>query len=136
MPVIADTAYPRLSSNPTDEELGAFTPSEDEISFALRHTRQPGTRLALLIYLKTFQRLGYFVQMADVPAAITAHIAASAKLTSVEAVIADYDDTSYRTRLMKLVRDFAGVSGYDRMARSIAVRAIINAARTQTICLI
>jgi hypothetical protein len=65
MPVIADTAYPHLTSTPRREELDAFTPSKDEISFALRHTRQPVTRLALLIYLKTFQRLGYFVQLRE-----------------------------------------------------------------------
>src|SRR5512135_3386704 len=131
MPVISDTAYPRLSSNPSDGEFDALTPSEDEISFALRNTRQPGPRLALLIYLKTFQRLGYFVQIAHVPEAITAHIAEAARLTSVLAGVADYDDTTYRTRLMKLVREFAGVSGYDRTARGVAARASMSAARTR-----
>ncbi len=131
MPVIADTAYPRLTSSPSEIDLDAFTPSADEITFALRHTRQRGTRLALLIFLKTFQRLGYFIQIADIPEAITAHIAEAAKLASVMTGVADYDNTTYRTRLMKLVRDFAGVSGYDRTARSIAARATIAAARTR-----
>jgi hypothetical protein len=90
MPVIADTAYPRLTSSPGEGELDALTPSEHEISFALRHTRQLGPRLALLIYLKTFQRLGYFVPIADVPETITAHIAEAAKLTGVVAGVADY----------------------------------------------
>ena len=131
MAVISDTAYPRLTSSPSNAELDAFTPSEDEISFALRNTRQPGPRLALLIYLKTFQRLGYFVPIADVPEVITTHIAEAARVTSVAAGVADYDDTTYRTRLMKLVRDFAGVSGYDRTARGVAARASMAAARTR-----
>jgi Domain of unknown function (DUF4158) len=131
MPVITDTAYPRLTSSPSDGELDVFTPSDEEISFALRHTRQPGPRLALLIFLKTFQRLGYFVQIADVPEAIIAHIAEAAKLAGVMAGVADYDDTTYRTRLMQLVRNFAGVSGYDRTARGIAARATMAAARTR-----
>ena len=89
MPVIADTAYPRLTSSPGEGELDALTPGEHEIAFALRHTRQPGPRLALLIYLKTFQRLGYFVRIADVPETITAHIAESSRLTGTVAGIAD-----------------------------------------------
>lgn len=131
MPVIADTAYPRLTSSPGEAEIDALTPSEHEIAFALRQTRQPGPRLALLIYLKTFQRLGYFVPIADVPEMITAHIAEAARLTDAVAEIADYDATTYRTRLMKLVREYAGVSGYDRTARGIATRACVVAARTR-----
>ena len=131
MPVIADSAYPRLTSSPSNAELDAFTPSEDESSFAMRRTRQPGPRLALLIYLKTFQRLGYFVQIADVPEVIVTHIAQAAKLTSVAAGAADYDDTTYRIRLMQMVRECAGVSGYDHTARRIAVRAVMEAAATR-----
>jgi hypothetical protein len=131
MAVISDTAYPRLTSSPSNAELDAFTPGEDEISFALRNTRQPGPRLALLIYLKTFQRLGYFVPIADVPEAIITRIAEATRLTSVVAGVADYDDTTYPTRLRKLVREFVGVSGYDRTARGIAARASVTAARTR-----
>src|SRR5512135_285015 len=131
MPVISDTAYPRLSSNPSDGEFDALTPGEDEISFALRNTRQPGPRLALLIYLKTFQRLGYFVPITDVPEAIITRIAEATRLTSVVAGVADYDDTTYPIRLRKLVRDYAGVSGYDRAARGVVAGASMTAARTR-----
>ncbi len=33
-----------------------------ELAFAVKRTRQPGPRLALLVMLKTFQRLGHFAQ--------------------------------------------------------------------------
>ena len=80
MPVITDTAYPRLPADPGAAELDAFTPDAAEFAFVRQRTRHPGPRLALLVLLKTFQRLGYFVRLADVPAAIIGHIAAFASL--------------------------------------------------------
>src|SRR3954470_21688107 len=131
MPIIADTAYPRLPTDPGVAELEAFTPEAAEIAFARQRTRQPGPRLALLVLLKTFQRLGYFARLADMPAAIVTHIAASVGLDSAVHEIGGYDDTTYRVRLAALVRGFVGVAGYDREARGIAVRACIEAARTR-----
>ena len=61
MPVIADTAYPRLPAEPTPAELETFTPEPPELAFARQRTRQPGPRLALLVLLKTFQHLGRIV---------------------------------------------------------------------------
>jgi TnpA family transposase len=132
VPVITDTAYPRLASSPSSIELEeAFTPKTAELAFAARRTRRPGPRLALLVLLKTFQRLGYFVQIADVPAVIVTHIGATAGLRDAADDLAGYDDTTYRTRLMALVRGFLNVSGYDPKARGLAVRASLAAARTR-----
>lgn len=131
MPVIADTAYPRLPTQPGPVELEAFTPGAAEIAFARQKTRQPGPRLALLALLKTFQHLGRVVRLADVPAAILAHVAASAGLTDTIPELAGYDDTTYRVRLAMLVRGHAGVAGYDRAARGMTARACIEAARTR-----
>src|SRR5208283_4168650 len=81
MPTLADTAYPRLRVSPDGAELSdAFTPTPDELAFAVKRTRQPGPRLALLVMLKTFQRLGHFAQPDDVPPIIVAHIAAASAL--------------------------------------------------------
>ncbi len=131
MPVIADTAYPRLPAQPGMAELEAFTPDAAEFAFVRARTRQPGPRLALLVLLKAFQCLGYAVRLADVPAAFVSHVAASVGLTGAVPEIAGYDDTSYRVRLLTLVRGFIGVTGYDREARGTAARACIEAARTR-----
>jgi len=112
VPVIADTAYPRLSAEPVTSELEAFTPDAAELAFARARARQPGPRLALLVLLKAFQRLGYAVRLTDVPAVFVSHVAASAGLTGGVPEIAGYDDTSYRVRLLALVRGFVGVAGY------------------------
>ena len=131
MPVISDSAYPRLPSEPGPAELEAFTPEAAELAFARQRTRQPGPRLALLVLLKAFQRLGYAVRLADIPPALVTHVAASAGLAGAASEMAGYDDTSYRIRLVALVRGFVGVVGYDREARGMAARACIEAARTR-----
>jgi hypothetical protein len=61
MPNISDTAYPRLKPNPTAKELeNIFTPSPEERQFAWDRTADHGHTLRLLVWLKVFQRLGYF----------------------------------------------------------------------------
>src|SRR3954447_17715761 len=123
MPVIAETASPRLPAEPEPAELEAFTPEPAEIAFARQKTRQPGPRLALLVVLKTFQRLGRVVRFADVPTGIIDHIAAAAGLASNTGELVGYGDTTYRVRLAALVRGYVGVTGYNREARGIAARA-------------
>ena len=131
MPVIGDTVYPRLPSEPEPTELEAFTPEPAELAFARQKTRHPGPRLVLLVLLKTFQYLGRIIRLTDVPSAIINHIAAAAELTDNTDELAGYGDTTYRVRLAALVRDYVGVTGYDREARGIAVQACIEAARTR-----
>lgn len=131
MPTLADTAYPRLRMSPDEAELSdAFTPTPDELAFAAKRTRQPGPRLALLVMLKTFQRVGHFVQPDDVPPVIVAHIAATAGLDHAVAEFDAYDAaSSYRSRLMTLVRDYVGVAAYGPPARKAATVAAIEASR-------
>jgi Domain of unknown function (DUF4158) len=132
VPVVADTAYPRLATNPGSLELEeAFTPTVIELSFAARRTRRPGPCLALIVLLKTFQRLGYFVLLGDVPAPIVARVASAAGLPGLVDELASYDGSTYRTRLMELVRSYVGVAGYDRSARAVAVGASLEASRTR-----
>lgn len=135
MPVIANTAYPRLSAHPPPAELEtAFTPTAAEIAFAARRSRQPVPRLALLVLLKAFQRLGYFPMLAAVPAAVVEHIARGAGVLptdDIAAAIAAYDGTTYRVRLAGLVRTYLGVIPYDRSARAAAVQVCLEAARTR-----
>ena len=91
---ISDTAYPRLKSHPNEAELDAlFTPTLAEMAFALKQTRRPGPRVALLVLLKTFQRLGYFPRFADVPLAVIKQIAAAAECPEVGAEIRGYDNS-------------------------------------------
>ena len=58
-----DTAYRLLPTSPSARELmDAYTPGFFELKFAEERTRQAAPRVGLLVLLKTFQQLGYFVK--------------------------------------------------------------------------
>jgi len=60
-----------------------LTPTSEGLAFAAEQTRSPTVRMGLLVSLKTFQRLGYFVSLATVPRRIVAHITVSAGLATI-----------------------------------------------------
>ena len=82
MSTLHETAYPRLKSNPTPKELAEiYSPTTEELQLVARLAPRSDTaRLALLIHLKTFQRLGYFTLLKLVPATIVAHVAQAARI--------------------------------------------------------
>ena len=52
MLVASDTAYPRLKTPIAAAELETlFTPTLAEMAFALKHTRRPARRVALLVLM-------------------------------------------------------------------------------------
>ena len=76
MPSIHETAYPRIKSDPSPNDLVAvYTPTTEEEAFAEKITRKPAAKLGLLIQMKVFQRLGYFIGVNDTPHRIIEHIA-------------------------------------------------------------
>lgn len=129
MPLIQDTAYPRLTASPSAAELASFTPTAAEMAFVIGRTRRTGPRLALLVFLKTFQRLGYFIALRQVPPMIRECLAIGAGLTDALETLCDYDASTYRVRLTAMVREFIGVSNDGQVVRRTAVRAGIAAAR-------
>ena len=69
MPSVHETAYPRLKSSITEKELERhYTPNQEELALSLSCANGTTGRLSFLVLLKTFQRLGYFVMLSDVPA--------------------------------------------------------------------
>jgi hypothetical protein len=75
----SDTAYPLLKASPSARELQEiFTPNLFELKFAEEHTQELTPRVGLLLLLKTFQRLGYFVKLVDAPPSIIRCVARAA----------------------------------------------------------
>jgi hypothetical protein len=71
MPSLQDTAYPRIKHSVSSKELTTlYTPTPDELALAARVARGRVPQVAFLILLKTFQRLGYAMPLADLPAAL------------------------------------------------------------------
>jgi hypothetical protein len=105
----SDTAYPLLSANPTARELDElFTPNLVELNFAKTQTRQPASCIGLLLLLKTFQRLGYFVQVADIPLPIVQQVSLAAGFPEAPEGLVTYDSSTARADHMALVRPAIG----------------------------
>jgi TnpA family transposase len=132
MPGLSDTAYPRLKPNPSAKELDEmYTPNLFEGSWVEQRTREPVPRIGLLVLLKTFQRLGYFVMLDEVPKPILQHIAQSAGYEAIPDGLGAYDASSVRRRHMALVRDYVGVSTWCEASQKIMADACRDAARTR-----
>ena len=66
-------------------------PTWDEIALANAHGQRGAARVCFLVLLKTFQRLGYPVPLAEVPAVIVEHIARTVGLPTPPSSRAAYD---------------------------------------------
>ena len=131
MPGITDTAYPRLKLNPSARELDEiYTPNLFELTWLDQHARQPVPRVGLLLLLKTFQRLGYFPKLREVPTPLWHHCAEWAGAGGVPGGLLRYDSSSVRRRHMPLVREFVGVTAWGTAAQQVMVMACRSGART------
>src|SRR6202051_2077389 len=127
-----DTAYPVLTASPSATELTeAYTPDLFELKFAEERTREAGPRVALLVLLKTFQRLGYFAQLAEVPQSIVRHVAQTVGYDVVPGGLDDYDQSTLRARHMAWIRSWTGGLAFEREERKIVVKAAVEASRVR-----
>lgn len=131
MPSIHETAYPRLKGSLTQTELEkCYTPNEVELELAFGAVNGKAARLAFLVLLKTFQRLGYFVQLSDVPDRLVAHLAKALKSKKTPN-LSDYDDSGTRRRHVALIREFMQVRAFDETGRTALLDATREAALTK-----
>jgi hypothetical protein len=105
MPTVHETAYPRLKSNVSRRELiDLYTPTQAEVELATRVSKGEPARFGFLILLKTFQRLGYFIALRDVPRSIIEHIGHDQGLLIVPDTMAEYDESGTRRRHVAIIR--------------------------------
>lgn len=109
MACIERTAYPRFKSNPTAQDLHTlYTPTPEEIAWAQKVARPLGHRFTLLVLLKSFQRLGYFPGLEDVPIAVVHHIRGTLHLPPELAL--EYDEPRTLYRHHRLIREYLKVT--------------------------
>ena len=117
MASIERTAYPRLKQNLTKTELRDFyTPTSEEIEFVRQTARKQDTQLHLLVHLKLFGQLGYFLNIEDVPELLISHLQSALQL-SPKIIPVVIQRTLYRHH--NFVREFLHVKGYDRTAHKL-----------------
>jgi Domain of unknown function (DUF4158) len=132
VPSVHETAYPRLNSHSSPHDLATvYTPSKDEVALAEGVTRRETARLAFLLLLKTFQRLGYFVQLRDVPRTIVEHIAHTQGFLVTPEGLADYDASGTRRRHVPIIRAHQRVHAFGAEGQVVLRRAVREAAHTK-----
>jgi TnpA family transposase len=107
MTTLHETAYPSLKPDPPPRELAElYTPTEDEQLLADGIGKRVLPRMAALIHLKVFQRLGYFIPLADVPPVIREHIAQQAGVVRppLAADLKRFEASGSRTALFAALR--------------------------------
>lgn len=127
MASIERTAYPQFKRNPVVRELvSAYTPTDAEIDFVNKNSRQPNHRLTLAVLLKCFQRLGYFPDLEDVPTNVVRHIRSALRFR-VQVKLADIA-ANKRYRLHQRIRTFLQIRAFPDGGLELAARAIDDAA--------
>lgn len=128
MASIERTAYPRFKKVVSERELhDVFTPTLDETEWATEVARFDGHLVMLVVLLKSFQRLGYFPRIADIPSAVTDHVTQQLDVDAF--ATAGISRTLVRYR--QLIRERVGVDHDPMTARAVAESAIRNAAQTK-----
>jgi TnpA family transposase len=128
---IRDTAYPQMKSAPSARELAdVYTPNFVELVWAEERTRESAPRVGLLALLKTFQHLGYFVSLAEVPRPVLEHVAQCTGYSSIPEDLFRYGASSARRRHMTLIRDYTGVKTWGDEAQRAMECASKDAAMT------
>jgi hypothetical protein len=135
MPSVHETAYPRLKNSVTAKELAdIYTPTMEEVELAERIAKGRTARLCFLILLKTFQRLGYFIMLRDVPPQIVIHISGSlpsliGEPSSDELEL--FDNSGTRRRHIPIIRTRLGLKPFDREAQTLLTTSFCVAAQTK-----
>jgi hypothetical protein len=132
LPAVHEIAYPRLKHSISNEELHeSYTPSSDELALADEASKGTGPKICLLVLLKVFQRLGYFVRLRDVPKPIAEHISLLFGVHYGAIEWEAYDESGTRKRHVALIREYLNVRPFDKSAQKMAQAALQSAAETR-----
>lgn len=132
MPSVEETAYPRLKNNPSPQALeDLYTPTDEEIALAKRTARGEIATLGFLVLLKTFQTVGYPVQIAQVPSAIIRQVATTLNSQLSSADVAGYDASGTRRRHLIAIRQHLNIKAFGPAAQQVIVTAMETIVQTQ-----
>jgi hypothetical protein len=114
MAAIYQTAYPRIKSDITEDELGdVYTPTSEDKKFALRHCKRASASfLGLLVQLKITQRLGRFVNLGEIPKVIITHIKNQCRSRVALKNLQTYYTSGAKDRHVKLIRRHLNIKAY------------------------
>ena len=107
MVAIHETAYPRLRSRTTFDDLDGsiWEPKPDEMNWVNGQVKKPLHRQVLLLMLKMFQHLGYHTGFDDLPSGYIQYYGEMTKSRSSDAEVRKHRDSSARSTYLNLLRD-------------------------------
>jgi hypothetical protein len=124
------TAYPRFKRVVLGRELAeAFSLTANELAWVRSRTQTGQHQLALAVWLKSYQRLGYFPKLEDVPPVIVDHVRGGLGLG--EEVLAAHESPRTAKWHRQVVREFIGVVYEPAKVRVVAESAIRKAVQTK-----
>jgi TnpA family transposase len=133
MTAIDRTAYPRLGSRLTQEELNArYGLTETELAFIRATARGDTGRLVLATLLKTRQDLGCFLALDELPPGIVVHLAAQLGQAAPQAWPDEVRRTKSLYRYQATVRAHLSVSPYGDAGESLITSTVLEAAETMS----
>ena len=132
MPSMHDTAYPRLKNIISERDLAdVYTPTQAECDYAVKIARGIDNQLCFLILMKTFQRLGYFLLLRDVPTTIVNHIAQQLGCLLPVHDFTAYDSSGSRGRHMLAIKEYLQITPYNETTHQQILEGMNTAAHTK-----
>lgn len=129
---IIETAYPKIRSYITKDELyRIYTPSDEELILAQENTKGDLSIICFLVTLKCFQRLGYFINITDVPKSIIEHITNHCNSIFNNSILKNYDKSSSKKRHLIIIRDYLKITAYGEETRKIVTNVATEAAKAK-----
>ena len=126
MPSISDTTYPRFNRTRGPGQNEFFTPTPEDVRFARRHSPRTDSPVACLLLLKSFQRLGYFPALTEVPDVIVSQLAESiTRPVPSPKELALYDRSGSRQRQRLEILKLLGVRSFSKDADTL-IRTVME----------
>jgi hypothetical protein len=113
--------------------MEVYTPSHEQLEFAHRNAREPINKLGILVLLKTFQRLGYFATLSQVPQPVIQHIACCTGLTEAVAGMKNYEESGSRRKHIPAIRELLEVRAFRDGGEQVMNAAMTEACQTRDI---
>ncbi|BBH53097.1 DUF4158 domain-containing protein [Fluviispira sanaruensis] len=110
-----DTAYPRFKKSYSESELQKlFYPSEEEIEFCKNNSTGEKPLLCMLLLLKSFQNIGYFIQLNEIPENIIKFIVEKSNFKgTINELIHGYQDSGSKRRHVKCIREYLNTKQFN-----------------------
>ena len=134
MTAIHETAYPRIRSNLSDQELEElYTPTADDLAFIHRATQSPVAAFGGVVLLKTFQRLGYFPHFDSLPPRLIHHLATVLGVLLPHEALQHYEQRRFREWHLPQIRVHCGITAFSDGGRRVLIAALLEAAQSKDI---